>query len=751
MMKDNTKNTLDQIISICTTPTTFNVTALLFKNLINQTVEQTQKEILDYQSLLEEGLLRRLKAEVSSDQIKNLSKFIISWLDYLKVDKNNLNFLKDYGINEQAFLDTIPKIHNILVSMDTEQVKELETNLVSFIMMQKSAATANLHKEKLEEILEQSLLMLQKPEAAAAGADLIFHLLNNIANDQKSQQEKDFFEKTVMPNTELIKALNDKVVLQNLLQNKHLPDMLKNLQDFLTPQNQGPKTSILFYDSLCNVLLNDEVLPKIKDKITTELVAAYLEYDIPQELLTKVIPIAKDFFDQSTEGAFINNVFNVGFLLEHGLLSKIKDGLNAQNLKDLADFIWHLNVDLKFLDDYGLNNNLSLRELLANSLTLIQSMKKEEVISLEKNLATILQSTKSNPAAVEKLSVELLPSLQNNPTETAKLILSVSKIAQDRFLNHIINPSEDPKDLEFFNIIKPHAGVIALLSDQTILEKILKSKYLTTFTNNLFDYMAAKNKTKATSALITSALELIFKEEVFEEIAGKITKQNISPYFKNITGQINEKNNDKEDLVFIKSVVDLIKQDEVESKVFADKLKTIEDFLDKKRITPENAEGMFHYLELDNEPAASDQNPNIVAAIDLALENIHPNALKWTNGNIIINDLIAPLMKDLPLMQKAIENGIEKAIALQTRDWSWQNFPSNALAVVAAVISMPKEARKIGGNFIISCIKNRLSKSLMRNKTNENKNSITQYFSPHPKIGDFKENYSIQNGYKYTP
>jgi hypothetical protein len=62
-------------------------------------VKQTQNDILDYQSLLENGLLSRLKTEVSSDEIKNLSKFIISWLDYLKVDKSNLNFLKDYGIN----------------------------------------------------------------------------------------------------------------------------------------------------------------------------------------------------------------------------------------------------------------------------------------------------------------------------------------------------------------------------------------------------------------------------------------------------------------------------------------------------------------------------------------------------------------------------------------------------------------------------------------------------------------------------
>jgi hypothetical protein len=98
-MKNTAKNTLDQIISICKTSTTANVVSIALKNLLNQTVKQTQNDILDYQSLLENGLLSRLKTEVSSDEIKNLSKFIISWLDYLKVDKSNLNFLKDYGIN----------------------------------------------------------------------------------------------------------------------------------------------------------------------------------------------------------------------------------------------------------------------------------------------------------------------------------------------------------------------------------------------------------------------------------------------------------------------------------------------------------------------------------------------------------------------------------------------------------------------------------------------------------------------------
>jgi hypothetical protein len=84
--------------------------------------------------------------------------------------------------------------------MDTAQVKELETNLVSFIIMQKSFATANLRevestsveKEKLYDILERSLLMLQKPEAAGAGADLISHLLSNVSKVDK--EEDDFFK-----------------------------------------------------------------------------------------------------------------------------------------------------------------------------------------------------------------------------------------------------------------------------------------------------------------------------------------------------------------------------------------------------------------------------------------------------------------------------------------------------------------------------------------------------------------------------
>jgi hypothetical protein len=137
----------------------------------------------------------------------------------------------------------------------------------------------------------------------------------------------------------------------------------------------------------------------------------------------------------------------------------------------------------------------------------------------------------------------------------------------------------------------------------------------------------------------------------------------------------------------------------------------------------------------------SAKNPNIVKAIDLVLENIHPNALKWTNGNMIVNDLLAPLMENPSIMQQSIE----KVMELQALKWSWNNLPGNALAVVSAVRSMPKEAREIGGNFICSCITNRLSKFLTLNKTSETKNSITtQHFPQNLKISDFKESDSKQ-------